>query len=206
MAEKRKTLKEEEEAKRSFLLQVGNCVSEWSMVEMELERIFQQVTRMTYLMAQKVFYSANGFDARTRMLLAAMEDANIDPGTKVLIEKLINLARNYARTRNQIVHGKIVYNCIPESKHHGQLIIIQGRVTPKIHHPDSEVLTEKNLQVTAENFGHLVNWLMVPFTGKGENPAESALKHLQLIEKLAVPAHTGKLGPSVAGLPTRLPA
>jgi hypothetical protein len=180
-----------------FHQKLGQCVASWSFVESSLCTYFTRLTQMHPVTARRIFYSATGFDARAKMLIAAIGSVKTEPDISAFLNKIVGKARNYAGSRNAIMHGDVMFVGFEGSKHYGQYIILQGRQHWHADPPDSDVITLENLNMAAENFGRLAACILVSLNWDGKTAEKSPLRLIELIEKLPKEAHLSRLDPRI---------
>jgi hypothetical protein len=197
MSEEISTAAHEVLANDAMHLRIGQAIGKWGYVESTLATWFQRLTNMHPITARRVFYSVTGFDARRRMFVAAVRSAASKPDISEYLIALINKAGKYAGTRNQIVHGDMLFIEYAGSKHCGTSIILQGRQHWVADPPDSEVLTTENLEIARDNFGTLALYSAAGLNWDG-SPEKSPLRFLEQIRELPVPAHSSRLSQTIA--------
>jgi hypothetical protein len=180
-----------------FKLELGGCVAAWSFVESGLAVFFQRLTQMHPISARRVFYSAAGFDARAKMLLAAIGSVKTEPDISEYLKKIVGKSRNYAASRNAIMHGDVLFVAVEGSKYYGQNIILQGRQEWKADPPDAEVIVLENLKMASENFGRLAACTLLGLNWDGKASPLAPLNLIELIDLLPNPAHLSKVAPEI---------
>jgi len=195
MTDPKYTVEQLREANDAFKLKIGRTVAVWGFVETGLCNWFQKLTAMHAILSRKIFYSLTGFDARKRMLMAAVNYVQTQPDLSEYLKAIVNKAGNYSGTRNMIVHGDVVFIGDETSRYFRQTIILQGRQAWGPDIPDAEMLTGDQLEAAEENFGRLAAVIHYGLGWTGGSP--SPLEFLELIQELPNPAHSGRLDQTI---------
>jgi len=159
MSDGKITRQQQQAVMDAFNLRLGRAVAGWGYVESGLCQYFLRLTGMNQgpnsVTGRRIFYSGFGFDSRARMLGAVLGWVKTKPDINEWLNKIIGKARNYAGSRNEILHGDVLFIGYEKSKYFGQSIILQGSRHWHADPPDSEVITAQKLEYAAENFGRL---------------------------------------------------
>jgi len=174
---------EKEQNRKELLHAIGECINAWSVLEAYMEKFFRTITGMDALMSQKIFFTLTGFDARIRVLSAAIETSTQREDVKELLKAVIIKSKHYAQTRNDIVHGHVI-TFAPGYKYSEQYVIVQGKDEPTMEPQESEVLTAKNLITAKQNINRLISCLHATHSWDGKNPPGLALEYLGRVKAL----------------------
>lgn len=169
----------------------------WSYVESSLCSLFIKVTQMYPPMGRKVFYSATGFRARTKMLRLALESVNlIDEGMLDFWTTAIAKADKYSVFRNLVVHGDVVFVNFPESKHHKRYIILQGKQFWKADPDPKDVITYDQLAIADENIRRLGSCMMFVLGRDAQTTSTGPKECRELIALLPSPPDSCQMDPT----------
>ena len=185
------------DAPQDFHYQLGKTIEGWSYIESCLCSLFIKVTQMYPPMGRKVFYSATGFRARTKMLRVAIESVNLaEDGMRDFWTTAIDKADKYAGFRNLVVHGDIVFVDFPKSKHYKTHIILQGKQFWKADPEPDDIITYNQLTVADDNYRRLASCMMFVLGRDPKTIAEGPKECRELVARLPSQPHASQLSPS----------
>jgi hypothetical protein len=132
------------------------------------------------------------------MIQAAIGSAKMPEALRDYVNLLASKAGNYSGSRNKMAHGDQVFIDRPRSKHHGKIILLEGKETWRVDPQDDAILTLSDIQTMTENFRYLaaliadsvLNW-------SGDIPRRVAIWS-PIVRALPNPAHAQKLNPTTA--------
>lgn len=189
-------LVQDEAARQPLYLAMGKAITTWASVERALLEIFRHLTGLSS--AAHLFHSQSSFDAKLRLVKAAVTGSKATDHQKKYLALVLGIAENYSRTRNQIVHR------IP-------VVIVRGGTTVAALSEGSDfgplkatiadALTPAKIEVAEENFYRL-SWLLQEAV-RPETLAEPALllpRLALLAEQLPSVAHANQLSQRQQGL------
>ena len=166
-------------SKRTFLA-FGRAMAAWARLERGFYSWFERITGLESAQARPLYFSATGFNARVKLIRAALEGVELPSNEEAFIKAAMKLANGYNPFRNKLAHGEFTFDGL----------IVEGKYADRKRARDEAVsgtLMEKFAKIVDEIAGVLsqANYL-VDFAPEDDDELrtiEQCTKRLETIPK-----------------------
>jgi hypothetical protein len=135
---------------------LGRAISHWALLENQLATWLSLVSAMPLRMAKDIFFSANSFNGRVDIVLAAIENSTASDADRLFLETVLHKAEDYSKFRNRFVHGLPLVKVVGEVRTPVIIHPYGGNVPEKV----KEAITAEMLDIAANNFARLTDLMM----------------------------------------------